>query len=117
MDTVENGISCGRMLRSAKDGVELALPFSVFLVDGGSRASLLQSRSLDGRLCKTEYAGLSLHVLTRESDGSVVHRRIGSDDPVERVPISRIITPPEFGHDKLYLAFGDQFYPLDYFGW
>jgi hypothetical protein len=42
---------------------------------------------------------------------------MGSDDPVERVPISRIITPPEFGHDKLYLAFGDQFYPLDYFGW
>ena len=75
------------------------------------------SISLDGRLCKTEYAGLSLHVLSRESDGSVVHRRMGSDDPVERVPISRIITPPEFGHDKLYLAFGDQFYPLDYFGW
>jgi hypothetical protein len=51
MDTVENGISCGRMLRSAKDGVELALPFSVFLVDGGSRASLLQSRSLSMDVC------------------------------------------------------------------
>ncbi|MEY4669208.1 MAG: hypothetical protein RL518_1907 [Pseudomonadota bacterium] len=75
------------------------------------------SVSLDERVCRTEYGGLSLHVLSREPDGSLLHRRIGSDDPLERVPDSRVISPPECGHDRVYLAFGDQFYPLNYFGW
>jgi len=75
------------------------------------------SMSLDGRICRTEYGGLSLHVLSRQSDGSLGHRRIGSDDPLQRVEDSHVFSPPECGHDRVYLAFGDQFYPLDYFGW
>ncbi len=77
----------------------------------------LVSTSLDSRVCRTEYGGLSLHVLSRQPDGSLTHRRIGSDDPLEGIEDSRVIAPPECGHDKVYLAFGDQFYPLDYFGW
>ena len=73
--------------------------------------------SLDGRLCRTEYGGLSLHVVSRASDGGVSHRRVGSDDPAETIPVSRVLSPPDHGHDKVYLAFGDQFYPLEYFGW
>jgi len=75
------------------------------------------STSLDGRVCRTEYGGLSLHVLSRQPDGSLVHRRIGSDDPLEGIADSRVISPPDHGHDRVYLAFGDQFYPLEYFGW
>ena len=75
------------------------------------------SISLDGRVCRTEYGGLSLHVISRRSDGSLVQRRVGSDDAPQGVADSRVMSPPEFGHDRLYLAFGDQFYPLDYFGW
>jgi hypothetical protein len=72
---------------------------------------------LDGRVCRTEYGGLSLHVLSRHSNGCLAHRRIGSEDPLEEVPDSRVISPPECGHDRVFLAFGDQFYPLEYFGW
>ena len=75
------------------------------------------SISLDGRVCRTEYGGLSLHVISRRSDGSLVQRRVGSDDAPQGVADSRVMSPPECGHDRLYLAFGDQFYPLDYFGW
>ena len=85
-----------------------------WLIEGISTPVLV---SLDGRVCRTEYGGLSLHVLSRDPNGSIVHRRIGSDDPMEGVVESRVISPPECGHDRLYLAFGDQFYPLDYFGW
>ena len=72
---------------------------------------------LDGRLCQTRYGGLTLHVLSRDREGKVSHRRIGSDEIQENIPASRVISPPEYGHDRVYLAFGDQFYPLDYFGW
>ena len=72
---------------------------------------------LDGRLCRTQYGGLTLHVVSRGRDGQVFHRRIGSDEAQETIPASRVIAPPEYGHDRVYLAFGDQFYPLDYFGW
>jgi hypothetical protein len=73
--------------------------------------------SLDGRICRTEYGGLSLHVISRQPDGSLAHRRIGSDDRLEGIADSRVISPPDHGHDRVYLAFGDQFYPLEYFGW
>ena len=72
---------------------------------------------LDGRLCQTQYGGLTLHVVSRDRDGVISHRRIGSDEVLETIPASRVISPPECGHDRVYLAFGDQFYPLDYFGW
>jgi hypothetical protein len=75
------------------------------------------SIGLDGRLCQTRYGGLSLHVVSSDHEGIVSHRRIGSDEPVERIAPSRVVSPPEPGHDRVYLAFGDQFYPLDYFGW
>ncbi len=75
------------------------------------------SMSLEGRVCRTEYGGLSLHVLSRQPDGSLAHQRIGSDEAFHRIADSRVISPPECGHDRVYLAFGDQFYPLDYFGW
>lgn len=73
--------------------------------------------SLEGRVCRTEYGGLSLHVLSRDPNGSIAHRRIGSDEAPQGIADSRVISPPECGHDRVYLAFGDQFYPLDYFGW
>ncbi len=73
--------------------------------------------SLDDRVCRTEYGGLSLYVLSRQADGSLAHRRIGSDEAPQAIADSRVISPPECGHDRVYLAFGDQFYPLDYFGW
>jgi hypothetical protein len=81
----------------------------------GSRDPL--SGSLDGRTCRAEYGGLSLHVVSCGADGVVSHRRIGSDEPPEIIPASRVISPPEQGRDKVYLSFGDQFYPLEYFGW
>jgi hypothetical protein len=58
-----------------------------------------------------------LHVVSRQADGSLVHMRVGSDEPVDGIPDSRVIAPPECGHDRVYLAFGDQFYPPEYFGW
>ncbi|MEN9845266.1 MAG: hypothetical protein RIS36_413 [Pseudomonadota bacterium] len=73
--------------------------------------------SLDDRVCRTEYGGLSLYVLSRQLDGSLSLRRIGSEEAPQRVADTRVISPPECGHDRVYLAFGDQFYPLDYFGW
>jgi hypothetical protein len=72
---------------------------------------------LDDRVCRTEYGGLSLYVLSRQLDGSLSLRRIGSEEAPQRVADTRVISPPECGHDRVYLAFGDQFYPLDYFGW
>jgi len=73
--------------------------------------------NLDGRVCRAEYGGLSLHVVSQSPDGSVKHWRIGSDEHPEQIPASRVISLPEPGRDKVYLAFGDQFYPLEYFGW
>jgi hypothetical protein len=75
------------------------------------------SENLDGRTCRAEYGGLSLHVVSVGSDGTVSHRRVGSHGAPECIPASRVISPPEQGRDKVYLAFGDQFYPLEYFGW
>lgn len=72
---------------------------------------------LDGRMCQTQYGGLTLHVVSRDREGVISHRRIGSDEGGETIPASRVLSPPEYGHDRVYLAFGDQFYPLDYFGW
>lgn len=82
-----------------------------------SGSSVPLSESLDGRTCRAEYGGLSLHVVSRGSDGMISHRRIGSDEPPEVIPASRVLSPPEHGRDRVYLVFGDQLYPLEYFGW
>lgn len=75
------------------------------------------SENLDGRTCRAEYGGLSLHVVSVGPNGIVSHRRVGSDEAPESIPASRVISPPPQGRDRVYLAFGDQFYPLEYFGW
>lgn len=75
------------------------------------------AENLEGRVCRAEYGGLSLHVVSTGVDGVVTHWRIGSDEHPEPIPASRVISPPESGRNKIYLAFGDQFYPLEYFGW
>jgi hypothetical protein len=105
LDIGENRCRAGTPVRRVAEG---------WIVQG---LSAPVSIPLDGRVCRTEYGGLSLHVLSRHSDGSLAHRRIGSDDAPQQVADSRVIAPPECGHDRVYLAFGDQFYPLDYFGW
>lgn len=75
------------------------------------------SACLEAHVCNTEYAGLSLHSVSRDQDGTIWHKRLGSDESPEAIPASRLLHPPDVGCTKLYLAFGDQFYPLDYFGW
>ncbi len=75
------------------------------------------SDNFDGRTCRAEYGGLSLHVVSVGPDGKVSHRRVGSHEAPESIPASRVISPPQQGRDRVYLAFGDQFYPLEYFGW
>lgn len=73
--------------------------------------------TLDKRVCRTEYAGLSLHVVTSDLQGVLSHRRLGASHAPEVLARSRVLSPPEPGVSKVYLAFGDQFYPLEYFGW
>jgi hypothetical protein len=75
------------------------------------------SAELQGLVCQSGYGGLALQVVRRDRDGMISHRRIGSDEVFEAIPASRVISPPAIGHDRVYLAFGDQFYPLEYFGW
>ena len=105
IDVGESRYRAGTPVRRLADG---------WLIHGiGRPLSML----LEGRVCRTEYGGLSLHVVSRQADGSLVHRRVGSDEPVDGIPDSRVIAPPECGHDRVYLAFGDQFYPPEYFGW
>lgn len=82
---------------------------------GGSDEPL--SEDLDALVCRAEYGGLSLHVVSCTAPGVVSHRRVGSDEPPEFISMSQIVSPPEPGRDKVYLAFGEQFYPLEYFGW
>jgi hypothetical protein len=69
------------------------------------------------QVCRAEYGGLSLHVVSCTAHGTIYHRRVGSDEPPQSIPASRVISPPIRGRDRVYLAFGDQFYPLEYFGW
>lgn len=76
-----------------------------------------QDLQLDGKVCKTEYAGLSLHLIARDEDGWLTHRRLGSNQVPERIDPTRVLSPPSSDRSRLYLAFGDQFYPLDFFGW
>ena len=85
-----------------------------WIIDG---SNAVIARPLDKQVCRTEYAGLSLHLVSREDNGEIVHRRLGADGEPEKIPQSRVLSPPEVGRTKVYLAFGDQFYPLDYFGW
>jgi hypothetical protein len=73
--------------------------------------------SLEKSVCRTEYAGLSLHVISHSTDGTLSQRRLGGSDESEVLPCSRVLSPPEPGTSRVYLAFGDQFYPLEYFGW
>jgi hypothetical protein len=76
-----------------------------------------QDLQLEDNVCKTEYAGLSLHLIARDEDGWLTHRRLGSRDVPERIALSRVLSPPNSDRGKLYLSFGDQFYPLEFFGW
>lgn len=85
-----------------------------WIVDG---STAVIAQPLDKQVCRTEYAGLSLHIVSREADGGILHRRLGADGEAQRIPLSRVLSPPEVGRTKVYLAFGDQFYPLEYFGW
>ena len=81
----------------------------------GSAAVITQP--FETNVCRPVYGGLSLYVIGRNADGEIVHRRLGSDGEPTSIPATQVLSPPEAGHAKVYLAFGGRFYPLDYFGW
>lgn len=85
-----------------------------WLVEG---SAVVIVQPLEKHLCRTEYGGLSLYLIHRDTEGAIVHRRLGCPSEPTKLPATKVFSPPDVGHSKVYLAFGGKFYPLEYFGW
>ncbi len=101
----------GRLLKA---GTPILKVPDGWVVEG---STVVTAQPLEKHACRTQYGGLSLYLINRDSQGAIVHRRVGSKGEPKRIPSTKVFSPPDFGHSKVYLAFGGKFYPLEYFGW
>lgn len=66
---------------------------------------------MDEKVCKAEYVGRSLHLVFRELDGRLLHRKVGGNLSLQEIAPDKVVAPPIPGNSSVCVLYGDHFWP------
>ena len=67
--------------------------------------------AMDDKVCKAEYIGLPLHLVFRELDGRLFHRKVGGNVSLQEIAPDKVVAPPLPGTSSVCVLYGDQLWP------
>ncbi len=67
--------------------------------------------AMDDKVCKAEYIGLPLHLVFRELDGRLFHRKVGGNVSLQEIAPDKVVAPPMPGTSSVCVLYGDQLWP------